>query len=76
MPGETPVDWITLLQIALALGVLSLCCWLIGVTAAARIQARRQRRSTARHAPDRQPLQPSAPRSVQRSRPKATEDIS
>ncbi|MCS6939684.1 MAG: hypothetical protein RMJ55_04905 [Roseiflexaceae bacterium] len=76
MPGETPVDWITLLQIALALGILSLCCWLIGVTAAARIQARRQRRSISQNAPDRQSAPSRTPGGMQRSRPKATEDIS
>lgn len=76
MPGETPVDWITLLQIALALGILSLCCWLIGVTAAARIQARRQRPPVLRRAPDRQSTQSCDPGSVQRSRHTATEEIS
>lgn len=74
MPGATSVDWITLLQIALALGILSLCCWLIGLTAAARIRARR-RRPKLHHAPDRQSASSRAPGSVQRSRPKATEDL-
>lgn len=76
MPGATPVDWITLLQIALALGILSLCCWLIGMTAEARIQARRRRRPMSHRAPNRQSAQSRAPASVQRSRPKATEDLS
>lgn len=75
MPGATPVDWITLLQIALALGILSLCCWLIGVTAAARIQARRQRRAMLRHIPDHQLSQSRTSESVQRSRPKTMEDL-
>lgn len=76
MPGATPVDWITLLQIALALGILSLCCWLIGVTAEARIQARRQRRPTSHRVSDRQSASSRAPGGVQRSRPTTTEDLS
>lgn len=76
MPGATPVDWITLLQITLALGILSLCCWLIGVTAAARIQARRRRRPMSRHTPDRQSTPARAPGSMKPSHPKATEDLS
>lgn len=75
MPGATPVDWITLLQIALALGILSLCCWLIGVTAAARIQARRQRPPVLRRVPDRQSTQSYDLESVQRSYRRATEEI-
>ncbi len=75
MPGATPVDWITLLQIALALGILSLCCWLIGVTAAARIQARRRHRPISHRAPDHQSAPSRAPGSLQQSRPRATEDL-
>lgn len=47
MPGTTSVDWITLLQIALALGMLSVCCWLIGITIVAQRSARRQHRLKA-----------------------------
>jgi hypothetical protein len=75
MPGESSVDWITLLQIALALGILSLCCWLIGVTAAARIQARRQHRPMSHSAPNHQSAQSRTPGSVQQPRPRTTEDI-
>ncbi len=40
------IDWIALIQITLAFALLSVCCWLIGVT----LQARRQNRHRQRRA--------------------------
>ncbi|WP_448546016.1 hypothetical protein [Roseiflexus sp.] len=40
------IDWIALIQITLAFALLSVCCWLIGVT----LQARRQHRHRQRRA--------------------------
>jgi len=55
----TAIDWIALIQIALAFALLSVCCWLIGVSLQARRQHRhRQRRAateTAASDPARQP---------------------
>jgi hypothetical protein len=41
------IDWIALIQIALAFALLSVCCWLIGVTLQARRQNRRRQRRAA-----------------------------
>jgi len=41
------IDWIALIQIALAFALLSVCCWLIGTTVWARRQARRRQRRMA-----------------------------
>jgi hypothetical protein len=41
------IDWIALIQIALAFALLSVCCWLIGVTLQARWQNRRRQRRAA-----------------------------
>jgi hypothetical protein len=41
------IDWIALIQMALAFALLSVCCWLIGVTLQARWQNRRRQRRAA-----------------------------
>ncbi len=58
MPGETSVDWITLIQMTLALGVLSVCCWLIGITITAQRSVRRQHRLKAQNDRERTRLLP------------------
>lgn len=66
MSTEVPIDWIPLTQMALALGILSLCCWLIGITAAARQSTRKQATrkqnfSVSQRTPDvAKPIQPQA----------------
>lgn len=41
------IDWIALIQIALACALLAVCCWLIGVTLQVRWQHRRRQRRAA-----------------------------
>ncbi|GIV99736.1 hypothetical protein [Roseiflexus sp.] len=77
MPGETLVDWTTLLQIALALGILSLCCWLLGITIAARIQAWRRQRPTRLHKAKHEAVRSHIRRSTAPSpHRRTTEDVS
>ncbi len=65
MPGETSVDWIALIQIALALGMLSVCCWLIGITITAQRSVRRRHRLKAQDDRERtKPLPRDASRAV------------
>ena len=54
------IDWIALIQIALAFALLSVCCWLIGVTLQMRWQNRRRQRRAATDANLPAPARPPA----------------